>query len=145
MFEITSATAAEYLRASGRISAGEAIEATELAGGVSNVVLLVTHPERGERLVLKQARGQLRVKEEWLCPVERIWREVEMLRVCGELLRNAARGKRDNDRSSAALFQPGVPDVLWDDPANYCYAMTAAPARNRTWKEMLLAPPTTTP
>jgi hypothetical protein len=137
MFEITTATAAEYLQVSGRIPAGEVVQIAELAGGVSNVVLLVTLPARGERLVLKQARGQLRVKEEWLCPVERIWREVEMLRVCGDLLRNAARGKRD--KTSAALFPPGVPEVMWDDRENYCYAMTAAPARNRTWKAMLLS------
>jgi hypothetical protein len=31
--------------------------------------------------------------------------------------------------------------VLWEDRANYCYAMTAAPHRNRTWKAMLLSGP----
>jgi 5-methylthioribose kinase len=94
----------------------------------------VTLPERGERFVLKQARGQLRVKEEWLCPVERIWREVDVLRACGELLRSAECGMRSEEG-----IQPSVPRVLWEDRANYCYAMTAAPSRNRTWKAMLLS------
>ena len=32
-----------------------------------------------------------------------------------------------------------VPQVLWEDRQNYLYAMTAAPDKHRTWKEMLLA------
>ena len=143
MFEITTLTAAEYLRASGRIEPSEPVQVSELAGGVSNVVLLVKLPARGERFVLKQARGQLRVKEEWLCPVERIWREVDVLRACGELLRIADCGLR-NERAQAKvfdLFRPGVPGVLWEDRPNYCFAMTAAPARHRTWKALLLAGP----
>lgn len=144
MFEITDTTAAEYLRTCGRVGAQEPLQVVELLGGVSNIVLLVTLPEKGERFVLKQARGQLRVKEEWLCPVERIWREVEVLRACAGLLRNADCGAR-NDRQHMTAFlllQPGVPEVLWEDRTNYCYAMTAAPSRNRTWKAMLLAGPT---
>src|SRR5262245_57849193 len=130
MHEITSENAAEYLRSRGRVAPDELIEVRELAGGVSNVVLLVTLPHRGERLVLKQARGRLRVKEEWLCPVERIWREVEVLRICGELLqvRNAECGARNGES-----LETSVPDVLWDDRANYVYAMTAAPPERRTW------------
>src|SRR4029453_4982285 len=97
MFEITTPSAAEYLRTRGRIEAQEPVQVSELAGGVSNLVLLVTLPALGQRFVLKQARGQLRVKEEWLCPVERIWREVEVLRACGELLRN--------DRAQTSVFR----------------------------------------
>ncbi len=140
MLEITEQTAAEYLRAGGRIDASESVEVSELTGGVSNVVLLVTLPGRGERFILKQARGQLRVREEWLCPVERIWREVDVLRACGELLRIAGWGVR-NEKAQAEvfnLFHPGVPVVLWEDRPNYCFAMTAAPARLRNWKSILL-------
>jgi len=134
MFEISDTSAAEYLRTSGRVGAQEPIQVVELPGGVSNVVLLVTLPERGERFALKQARGRLRVKEEWLCSVERIWREVEVLRACAGLLR----------KQNTTVFQsllPGVPALLWEDRANYCYAMAAAPQRNRTWKAMLLSGP----
>jgi thiamine kinase-like enzyme len=91
----------------------------------------VTRAARSERFVLKQARGQLRVKEDWRCSIERIWREVDVLRLCGRLLEQAA--------PSQARFQPRVPRLLWEDRENYCYAMSAAPERHRTWKEMLLA------
>ena len=134
MWPLTEQTAAEYLRATGRAGASEPIEVRELAGGVSNVVLLVMLAARGERFVLKQARGQLRVQEEWLCPVERIWREVEMLRACGEIVRSAECGVRID-----GPLRPGVPEVLWEDRENYCFAMTAASPRAKTWKELLLA------
>jgi aminoglycoside phosphotransferase (APT) family kinase protein len=131
MHEIDASNAAEYLRDSVRAAAGESVEVRELAGGVSNVVLHVTLPERGARFVLKQARGRLRVKEDWRCPIERIWREVEVLEVCGSVLRSAPAAK--------ARFRPAVPEVLWEDRENYCYAMTAAPTEHYTWKELLLA------
>jgi aminoglycoside phosphotransferase (APT) family kinase protein len=130
MREITSTTAAGYLRDCGRIAPGERAEVVELAGGVSNIVLLVALPERRERFVVKQARERLRVSEEWLCPVERIWREVQTLRLCGELLGEVV---------SAAGIHAVVPAVLWEDRANYAYAMTAAPAGHQPWKERLLA------
>ena len=134
MFEIDCQNAAEYLRdhfALGSESDRRGpFEIRELAGGVSNVVLLAT-PTNGQPLVLKQARGKLRVKDEWLCPVERIWREADVLRICGEVL---ARG----DKKARAL-QAIVPAILWEDRGNYLYAMTAAPAGHRTWKELLLA------
>jgi 5-methylthioribose kinase len=131
MHEIEASNAAEYLRAAGRVAADEPVIVRELAGGVSNVVLLVTLPARGERFVLKQARNRLRVKEDWRCPIERIWREVEVLEVCGWVLRSAPPAK--------ARFRPAVPEVLWEDRENYCYAMSVAPEEHRTWKEMLLA------
>ncbi|HMC10778.1 MAG TPA: aminoglycoside phosphotransferase family protein [Pirellulaceae bacterium] len=136
MREITSQTAAEYLQAAGRVAKAESIEVRELAGGVSNVVLLVTLPASGERFVVKQARGRLRVKDEWLCPVERIWREVEVLQVCGKLLqtRSAEGGMRNEEQVKIV-----VPRLLWEDRANYCYAMTAAPDEHRTWKKILFA------
>jgi 5-methylthioribose kinase len=135
MLEITSQNAAEYLRSSGHTKGGEVIDVCELAGGVSNVVLLVTLPNRGERFVVKQARQRLRVKQEWLCPVERIWREVETLRLCSELLqmRSATRGARSE------TILATVPELLWEDRENFAYAMSAAPADHRTWKELLLA------
>src|SRR5262245_30076622 len=124
MLEITEQSAADYLRATGRIDVQEPVQVKELAGGVSNVVLLVTLPARGERFVLKQARGQLRVKEEWLCPVERIWREVDVLRACGVILRNAGWGVRNKkaQRSAYDFLRPRVPVVQWEDRPNYCFA-----------------------
>ncbi len=131
MIEITANTAANYLRSEGRVQPGEPVEVRELAGGVSNVVLLVTLPRRSERFVLKQARERLRVQEDWRCSVERIWQEVNVLRLCGSLL--------DSGGPTKPKFRPGVPELLWEDQANYCFAMSAAPAEHQTWKELLLA------
>jgi 5-methylthioribose kinase len=136
MLEVTPDNAATYLRAEQRAAPTELLAVRELTGGVSNVVLLVEVPQRGERFVLKQARRQLRVPEEWLCPVERIWREVEVLRICGELLRTG--NVHFSDLSETPL-EVAVPQLLWEDRDNYVYAMTAAPPGNRTWKEILLA------
>jgi 5-methylthioribose kinase len=128
MLEITCETAADYLRSQGRAALTERIDVCELAGGVSNAVLRVKLPSRGESFVLKQARGRLRVKEEWLCPVERIWREVDVLQICDELI-----------QPQPAAIAAVVPSVLWEDRENFAYAMTAAPPEHRTWKELLLA------
>jgi len=129
MFEITAHNAADYLHSAGRVAAGETIKIRELPGGVSNVVLLVELHECGERFVVKQARGRLRVSQEWLCPVERIWHEVESLRLCREIVGGG----------SAKSPRAVVPAILWEDHLNYAYAMTAAPAEHTTWKQMLLA------
>jgi 5-methylthioribose kinase len=136
MLEITVENAAEYLHSTGRAHRGEPIEARELAGGVSNAVLLITLPNCGQRFVVKQARERLRVKDEWLCPVERIWREVETLRACQRLLgvRSAECGVRNDEP-----IQVEVPRVLWEDQDNFVYAMSAAPEEHCTWKDILLA------
>ncbi len=130
MFEITPLTAGEYLRAGGRLGLHEPLLVRELAGGVSNIVLLVEFPASGERFVLKQARGRLRVAADWRCPVERIWREIDMLTICQELV-SPSPAASDN-------WQALVPEILWEDRENFCYAMSAAPVHHRTWKECLL-------
>jgi len=127
MHKISSKNAAEYLRSTGRIPTVAQIEVRELPGGVSNLVLRIVLPASGEQFVLKQARDRLRVQDEWLCPVERIWREVEVLRICQSLL---TRGEP---------IEALVPQVLWEDRENYCFAMSAAPEVHQTWKQLLLA------
>jgi aminoglycoside phosphotransferase (APT) family kinase protein len=131
MLELTEHNATEYLHNTGRVAADERLEVTFLAGGVSNVVLLVERPARpGERFVLKQARGQLRVAEPWFCSVERIWREVAYLRACEELL---------DPPPSEGELTASTPAVLWEDRANYAFAMQTAPVEQTTWKSRLLA------
>lgn len=135
-------SAADYLRRRGLTSAEEPLIVRELSGGVSSVVLLVERPAAGERFVLKQALPRLRVEQEWLCSIERVWREVEVLRLCGELMKkeSGVRGQGSVGRGQeSAEMAARVPDVLWDDRENYCFAMTAAPAEHRAWKELLLA------
>jgi aminoglycoside phosphotransferase (APT) family kinase protein len=143
VWEINEQNAVQYLRDRGQIRSDEPAQVQQLAGGVSNLVLLVTLPLRAERFVLKQARGQLRVAHEWRSSIERIWQEVEVLKLCGQLLPGAGAATSAPDQpapmSVADLFTPSLPDLLWEDRDNYLYAMTAAPLKHRTWKQTLLA------
>ncbi|MGI8979684.1 MAG: phosphotransferase family protein [Pirellulaceae bacterium] len=138
MLELTAHSAANYLRERGAIGPHEPALVSELAGGVSNTVLLVHRPDcPGGDFVLKQALPRLKVQQEWLCSIERIWREVEVLEICGELL--ASGGRQPPDTISREKWNTAVPKILFSDRANYCYAMTAAPAGHQTWKERLLS------
>jgi hypothetical protein len=126
---LSAANAVEYLRAKGFLAAGEPADARRLTGGVSNEAILVSRP-RGENVVLKQARAQLNVPEQWNCGVERIWREVDILRQCETLL---------NVHGSTTSFTADVPRLLFIDRLNYLYAMSAAPPNHVVWKNELLS------
>jgi aminoglycoside phosphotransferase (APT) family kinase protein len=85
---------------------------------VSNTVLLVE--AGGCQFVVKQALPQLRVEAEWLCDRRRILSESAALRAVAPVLPAGA-----------------VPVVLCEDPANFAFAMSAAPSAE-TWKARLL-------
>ncbi len=159
---LTQENLADYLRCSGRIGPGEAVEVRELAGGVSNVVLYVrrlhadsaaeaeTDADTAGDFVVKQAREQLRVAQPWFCRLERIWREVDVMRWCQQLLQTegppAANGTEPakTNQPCGPAEPPGAlaattPRILWEDREQYCFAMTAAPANHTTWKTRLLA------
>ena len=80
MREVTPENAAEYLRESGRVPPGKAIEARAMGWGVSNVVIRVD-VEGEPPIVLKQARERLRTKALWVSRLDRIWNEREALGV----------------------------------------------------------------
>jgi 5-methylthioribose kinase len=130
MFLLDPTTTEQYLRNRGELDPQETVRVTELSGGVSNQVLLVER-SRGDRFVLKQAREQLRVQQEWKCDVTRIWREMDVLRLCGELLDEARIGRETGITAC-------VPDILFEDREQFAYAMTAAPPEHTTWKRRLL-------
>jgi 5-methylthioribose kinase len=130
MLLLDETSAAEWLRQTGRIDPDEAVVVRELSGGVSNVVLHVARTS-GADFVLKQAREQLRVADPWFCPVERIWREVETLEVCRELL--------GDSQACAAPPRAGLPTVLFEDHEQFTFGMTSAPRDHRVWKNELLA------
>lgn len=134
MTPLTAETAQEFVRRRGWVDAAEQVEVRELSGGVSNAVFLVHRPARpAGDFVLKQALPQLRVADPWFAPVERIWREVDVLRRCAALLEAAdAAATADGPRIV-------VPRVLHEDREAFAFAMTAAPAEHRTWKAELLA------
>jgi 5-methylthioribose kinase len=71
--------------------------------------------------VLKQSQERLRVAMEWRSRLDRIWIERDALALLSNRLPPGA-----------------VPQVLFDDLQNYLFAMTAAPADARVWKEELL-------
>jgi 5-methylthioribose kinase len=121
MREITTETAADYLRESGRVSATDHISVRELSGGVSNAVLRVDIPDRAP-FVIKQCRRRLRVAMEWQAPLERIWAEQATLELLGQILPEGF-----------------VPRVQFDDRPNYLFAMTCAPDDAVPWKVRLIA------
>jgi 5-methylthioribose kinase len=110
----------EYLHAHGYLGRGVAARAELLAWGVSNAVLRVT-PEIGEAFVVKQSREKLRTKADWFSRLDRIWREVDVMRVVQPLLPDGV-----------------VPRVLFEDRENYLFGMEAAPADHHVWKQLLL-------
>ena len=128
---IDAASAESYLRQTGRIAPDEQVTIRELSGGVSNVVLYVAcSPAGREDFVLKQSRDRLRVEDPWFCSVERIWREVEVLRLCETLLA---------DDSGERQLVIKTPWILFEDRENFAFAMTAAPPEHVVWKSELLA------
>ena len=112
--ELSETNAAQYLKSRGIL----ARRVTELGGGISNVVLLVETGE--ESFILKQSLSQLRVKDKWLADRSRIFREMESLIDLASILPKGS-----------------VPEVLWDDRANYLFAMTAV--GGLCWKNELMA------
>ncbi len=88
---LTTCNAVEYLRSRGHLAPGESASARELSGGVSNTVIHISRSQ-GDDLVLKQVREQLKVSEPWYCSVDRIWREVDVLRICSTLIHDMSDG-----------------------------------------------------
>jgi 5-methylthioribose kinase len=133
MRQIDEHSAEAYLRETGRLAPDEPVHVRELAGGVSNMVLLVERPDHPDNaFVIKQARAQLRTRNAWFSSLERIWREAEVLTECARLLDAASK------RSGTALLA-NTPRILFEDRDEYLFAMTATPRPHSVWKHDLLA------
>jgi 5-methylthioribose kinase len=91
-----------------------------LGGGVSNIVAKVE--AREGTWVVKQALGQLRVKDEWLADRSRIAREV----ACLKLFRNLSE------------MRP-APLVVGEDLRDFACALEYGGDDSRTWKKDLLS------
>jgi len=121
MFELTLASAPDYLRSRGLASPGELIEVAELTGGVSATVISARIPSTGSALVIKQALEQLRVTDDWRVKQERTELEAAALRLCGRLT-------------------PGrVPRVLDSDPEAHVVVMELLPDDALNWQSEVAA------
>lgn len=135
MNAIDESNAEEYLRDRRWVSARERVLVRRLPGGVSNEVLYVARPDRtGTDFVLKQARPQLRTPQPWFSSVERVWREIDVLRTCERVLL----AEPVRPRMPPHTLVVATPRVLHEDRENYAFAMTAAPPDHRVWKADLL-------
>ncbi len=138
MHEIDAGNAAAYLARAGLIRADEPVTIRVLEGGVSNMVLMVERGDPAESdFVVKQARHQLRTRQPWFSRLERIWREIQVLRTC-EMLLEAAATQPCRPGREQNVPPIGIPRILYVDRDNYLFAMTAAHA-TEVWKSQLLA------
>jgi tRNA A-37 threonylcarbamoyl transferase component Bud32 len=117
--ELTPQSAVPYLTGRGLLDPGNRADVDLLGGGVSCVVIAVVS-ESGARFVVKQARAQLRVAEQWLASPDRAETEADALQV-------------------AATIVPGaVPAVRDVDPAAHTLVLEYAPVGWASWKDLLL-------
>ncbi len=106
------------LRQMGLLDAGETPAVTPLTGGVSSLIVRVD-TRRGP-LCVKQALPALKVTSEWLAPQDRSHAEVAWL------------------REVSARWPQAVPELLGEDPATYCFAMSWLPPQDYpVWKAQL--------
>lgn len=156
MLWLDETNAEEYLRSCCAVEPEAGVRVEALAGGVSNQVLFVAvqhaaQPGRSRDFVLKQAREQLRTPQPWFSSIERIWREVEVLRVCQEVLSKRGQEPFSSQQGGQAHLAPKAshsepvrrriqtPQILFEDRTCYAFAMSAAPREHVVWKTRLLA------
>jgi 5-methylthioribose kinase len=120
VLELTAENVVNYLRDAGRLPPGASARVVTLGWGVSNLVLRIM-PDGGPDFVVKQSREQLRTRADWRSRLDRIWREVDVMRVLERLLPAGV-----------------VPRVLFEDRANFLFGMEAVDADHVVWKEALL-------
>jgi 5-methylthioribose kinase len=116
---LSTANVGPYLLSRGLVDPGSPVEAVELGGGVSNVVLSVTSGRL--RAVVKQALPKLRVADEWFAKRERSITEARALQLAGR------------------IEVGSVPQVLDSDAQRGVIVIDRAPDSWRNYKQMLLA------
>jgi 5-methylthioribose kinase len=120
MQQVDADNVVDYLHSAGHLDPSIPADVEWLAWGVSNVVLRV-HPMTGDDVVLKQSRSQLRTDVAWFSRLDRIWREMDLMRELAALLPHGA-----------------VPRILFEDRDNYLFGMQAVDTGHVVWKEDLL-------
>ena len=120
MHELDPNNTVAYLHDRGWLDIGIDARVEVLAWGVSNAVLRVT-PQTGAAFVIKQSRSQLRTRDPWFSRLDRIWREIDVMRLLQPLLPAGV-----------------IPRVLFEDRDDYVFAMEAAAGDHQVWKQLLL-------
>jgi 5-methylthioribose kinase len=120
MLELDPNNTVAYLHDRGWLDRGLDARVEVLAWGVSNAVLRVT-PETGAAFVIKQSRSQLRTRDPWFSRLDRIWREIDVLRLLQPILPAGV-----------------IPRVLFENRGDYVFAMEAAAPDHQVWKQLLL-------
>ena len=108
------------LRSRGHLPENVPVEVAPLTGGVSNGVWLVS-PAGGTPFVVKQSRTQLATPDPWFSRLDRIFREIEVMRLLSPLLPAGV-----------------VPRVLFEDREHYLFGMDAIDLGHVVWKRELL-------
>jgi len=120
MLELDEHNTLDYLRERALLPADAAARVQLLGWGVSNVVLRVTCEGRDD-FVIKQSREQLRTAAPWFSRLDRVFREMGVLRQIAPLLPDGV-----------------IPRVLFEDRENFLFGMQAVDARHTVWKQLLL-------
>ncbi len=116
---LTTQTVIPYLIDRGLVNISDSQTSRELQGGVSNVVLAVENETT--RVVVKQSLSKLKVRDEWLAPVERIVSEAFALKISSEAV-------------------PGCsPRLIDSDESRFAITMDMAPRGWTDWKTRLMA------
>jgi 5-methylthioribose kinase len=120
MLELSAENTLTYLRERGDITGLDTARVALLGWGVSNVVLRVFREDAPD-FIIKQSRTQLRTKAAWFSRLDRIFREIGMLRLLEPLLPSGV-----------------IPKVLFEDRENFLFGMEAFPDQHTVWKQELL-------
>lgn len=108
----------QYLRERGLLKKESLASVHYCQGGVSCTVAYVEID--GKPMIIKQALGQLKTKETWLCDPNRMYIEYESNKIYHELLPENA------------------PETYFYDQGNYIYGREAVPDGCRMWKDDLM-------
>ena len=112
-------TVIDYLISKGVIGADELAEVEVLTGGVSNVVLAITTPNK--KLVLKQALAELKVSEKWEADQRRAIVEANAIELFHQ------------------LSPAQVPKLVFLDSERFILILERVPVGSTVWKSDLLA------
>ena len=112
-------TVIDYLISKSVIGSNEIAEVEVLTGGVSNVVLAITTPNK--KLVLKQALAELKVSEKWEADQRRAIVEANAIELFHQ------------------LSPAQVPKLVFLDSERFILILERVPVGSTVWKSDLLA------